>query len=518
MHRLKVTFRFFPLGMTLSLLMTFLSGQDAARAQQAESPRTSPGKEVESKIGELTAALAELRAEIAESQKEARELRSELQTARKELASFMAQPATAAKSSEGILKPDNTQIEERLGKIEEEQKLLGGKIDEQYQTKVESSSKYRVRLSGIALVNIFANRGSVDNQDVPSLAQGRGALDTSGNFGATVRQSILGLEVFGPKLAGAKTGADVQFDFFGGFPNTLDGVTAGIVRLRTATVHFDWSNSTLVAGQDAPFFSPLSPTSLASLAVPALSYSGNLWTWTPQVRLEHRIQFSESSKLILQMGILDPLSGEPPSAQFYRYPQAGERSGQPAYALRTAWSRTAWGVPLTLGVGGYYDRQNWGFHRTVDAWAGTADWDVPFSRWLSLSGEFYRGRALGGLGAAEGRSVLFSGPVLSPTSSIIGVDTAGGWSQLKFHPTEKLEFNGAFGEDVPYDRSIDRYTNGISYTDSSISRNQSGFFNMIYRARSNLLFSAEYRRIWTSGIYATKYTANHLNLSVGVLF
>ena len=38
-------------------------------------------------------------------------------------------------------------------------------------------------------------------------------------------------------------------------------------------------------------------------------------------------------------GILDNLDWESPSNSFYRTAQAGEMSGQPAYALRTAWSR-----------------------------------------------------------------------------------------------------------------------------------------------------------------------------------
>jgi hypothetical protein len=34
--------------------------------------------------------------------------------------------------------------------------LVQAKVDEQYQTKVESASKYRVRLSGIVLMNLLS--------------------------------------------------------------------------------------------------------------------------------------------------------------------------------------------------------------------------------------------------------------------------------------------------------------------------------------------------------------------------
>jgi hypothetical protein len=72
--------------------------------------------------------------------------------------------------------------------------LLGSKIDEQYQTKVESAAKYRVRLSGIVLMNAFRNVGASDNLDLPDYAQPPatpGAAQTS--FGATLRQSEIGL-------------------------------------------------------------------------------------------------------------------------------------------------------------------------------------------------------------------------------------------------------------------------------------------------------------------------------------
>src|SRR5262249_43306468 len=148
-------------------------------------------------------------------------------------------------------------IEARVSRLEEESQLQAGKIDEQYQTKVESASKYRVRLSGMALLNLFSNRGTVDNQDVPNIALAPSSFDARGNFGGTVRQSEIGLEVFGPQIAGARTIGDIQFDLGGGFPATYNGVTSGLFRLRTATIRMDWSRTSVVAGQDNLFFSPL---------------------------------------------------------------------------------------------------------------------------------------------------------------------------------------------------------------------------------------------------------------------
>jgi hypothetical protein len=324
--------------------------------------------------------------------------------------------------------------------------------------------------------------------------------------------------VFGPQLAGARTRADLQLDLGGGFPRALNGVNFGLLRLRTGTMRLDWAHTSIIAGQDGLFFSPNSPTSFASLAVPAFSYAGNLWSWVPQVRVEHRFTLGEDSSLLVQGGILDSQSGEPPVFDYYRTPQAGERSRQPAYATRVAWSRSLFGQPLRVGVGGYYGRQSYGFDRNVDGWAGMTDWDLPLGRQFSLSGKFYRGKGLGGLGGGIGRSVFFSGDPGSLYTQVRGLNSAGGWAQLKYRPASKLEFNGAFGQDAPYTADIRAFPNPQAYGDPTLTKNQGGLVNVIYRPRSDLLFSAEFRHLKTFTTDNGAYNADHVNLMMGVLF
>jgi len=483
-------------------------------------------------VKELSATIQELRAEVSRSRQETRQLRTELQGALEKLSSTSLSASAGGKVVPGVAEARTatqeppsppaataeTASEARLRRLEEDQQLLQAKVDEQHQTKVESASKYRVKLSGIALVNLFGNSGAVDNQDVPNLALPPGELATSGSVGATVRQSEIGLEVYGPTLAGAQASANVNFDFMGGFSYTSNGVADNVVRLRTATLRLDWTQTSIVGGQDSPFFSPLSPTSFASLGYPEFADAGNLWTWTPQVRVEHRLNVSESDRLLLQGGILDPLSGEAPASQFYRAPDGGEQSRVPAVGSRLAWTHGAGDHALSLGIGGYYSRQNYGAGRTTDAWAGTADWNVPLGNHFALSGEFYRGRALGGLGAAQGRSVIFDGPASNPYSDLIGLNTIGGWTQLKFKANEAVEFNAAFGEDNPFARDLHYFYEPSSYGYASIAKNQNAMLNVIYRPRSDLLFALEYRYLDTLQITNSKNTAGTLNLSMGVLF
>jgi hypothetical protein len=406
---------------------------------------------------------------------------------------------------------------ERAATLEEEYQLLSGKVDDQYQTKVESASKYKLRLSGIVLMNLVSNQGWVDNIDLPTLAGPKPPGDSGGSFGATLRQSELGFEAFGPNVAGARTRADLQLDFAGGFAVVPNGTNSGILRLRTGTMRMDWTNTSVVVGQDVAFFSPNSPTSFASLAIPALSSAGNLWSWVPQIRVEHRVVLSDASSLTFQGGILDPVSGEVPVSGFYRQAGPGESSRQPGYATRMAWTQNVFGQPLRVGVAGYFSPQDYGFNRTVDGWAGMADLEIPLGRQFSLSGELYRGKGLGGLYGASGRSAVYSGDPAASSTLVRGLNTVGGWAQLKYRPLNKLEFNTAVGTDNPYaaDLKLFSYTTGWN---SPVAKNQGGFVNMIYRPRSDLLFSAEYRRLVTYSLVNGENKAGQLNLSMGVLF
>jgi hypothetical protein len=413
----------------------------------------------------------------------------------------------------------NESLEGRVSKLEDNQQLIDAMAADQNQTKVESGSKYHVRLSGIVLVNLFENRGAVDNADFPAIATPSSPFESSNVLGGSLRQSQIRLQVFGPELLGARTSADINFDFAGGFPYAPNGAVMGLPRFRTGTIRLDWANTSIVAGQDFLFFSPLQPTSFASVATPPLSYSGNLWAWTPQVRIEHRIALSETSHLLLQGGILDSLTGDLPDSQFNRYPSWGEQSGQPGYAGRIAWSHRVFGQDITLGEGAYYGRQFWGFNRDVNGWAATTDLMVPLGLRFTFTGTFYRGAGLGGFGGGIGQGIVLSGSFDSPDAIVKGVDSMGGWAQLKFKPSAKFEFNGAFGQDNPFATQLRKFaaTTPAVYSHELLARNRSSFVNFIYWPKSNILLSIGYLHIRTFGL-DDSYGANNVNLTLGCVF
>jgi hypothetical protein len=481
------------------VLLGFCFWTVALMAQQA-SPSPNDMQRLQQEVEHLTSSLESMRSEVQACRDEIHNLRTELE---------------AAKSAQPGGPTDDSDTAHAIADLREDQSVTDSRVATLYQTKVESGSKYRLRLSGLALFNTFVNRGTVNTTSVPNLALPTPDGQPGGNIGATFRQTLFTLQAFGPEVGGARTSASVQFDFYGGFTRTLDGYVQGLVHLRTADIAFDWNKWSLHLMQDKPFISPLSPTTLAAIGTPEFAYSGDLWTWTPQIVAERTWQLSENVKPHLQFGFLDPFDGEAPTSFYLRQPEAGELSRTPAIAARQSWDFPLIGQTATVGYGGYFARQDYGYGRVVDAWAATLDWNVPFGERWGLSGELHRGLGLGGMWGAIGASVVYNGPETSQYASVIGVNTVGGWSQLKFKPAEKWEINGAFGEESPF--AADLLQNGDP-TYLPVLRNWTTMVNVIDHPRSNLILSLEYRHLNTVLFGGQTQTAEHINLGVGVAF
>ena len=499
--------------------MTVAQHTAATVSSNSESQLASVVEQLQRQIAKLETSVEELRSEASRYREETLELQRRLELlAKRDVPEQVSPPSAASYGDQESESASARSAAARLSKLEEAYELLTGKVDDQYQTKIESGSKYRVRLSGLAMLNMFSNRGVPYSIDSPGVAPPTSISYGAGSFAGTLRQSQIGIEAFGPEWAGARVSGDLRFDFAGGFPNTADGITLGLMRLRTGNVRFNWSRTSLTAGQDAPLFSPLSPTSIISLAQPEFSYSGNLWTWTPQIQVQHWFGLPSSQRITVTAGIVDSLTGEPPSSQFERLAQAGEASRQPGYTARVAWSRaTDEDRPLSIAAGGYFGRQNWGFNRGVDGWAATADWEIPLVRRFGLKGEFYRGRALGGFGAAAGTSVLSSDALQNKSAIVRGLDTVGGWTQASYQVSPVVQLNTGYGLDNPFSNELQQFAAVQSFY-PRLGRNRSAMANVIYRPRSDLLFSLEYRHIVSSRLGQPTASVENIGMGIGLLF
>jgi hypothetical protein len=203
----------------------------------------------------LSQTLEETRVELSESRSEIRQLRAMLEQVLRKMGEpdkptpgAVTRREQATDESSGNSQEAKPNDEQNLARItEDDWQIAKARLEELQQDKVESSSKYRLKLSGIALFNAFGETGHADNLDAPTVAVPQSPGASSGSLGASLRQSIIGLAGVGPNIYGARTSGDVQMDFFGGLPSGYGAATSGVMRLRVARVRFDWENTSVVA-------------------------------------------------------------------------------------------------------------------------------------------------------------------------------------------------------------------------------------------------------------------------------
>ena len=512
---------------SLCVLVTIVNSgssfaQNAPTAAAASKAPDLSGQELNSKIELLTRSLEQTQSELAKSRSEIEQLRAMLGEVLKRMdATGTPGPGTNAVTAitPGVAGAEPTAPVAQIS--QDDWDVLNARVEEQRQTKVESRSKFRLKLSGLALFNAFDTRGSVDNLDVPQIAVPRVAGSPSGGLGATVRQSIIGLTGFGPEIFGARTSADLQMSFYGGLPSGYTATTSGIANLRIARVRFDWENTSAMAGLDTPFFSPNMPSTYLSVAMPGFASAGNLWTYTPTIRVEQRFG-GTGSPFKLEAGVLDPSSNiNYTTNNNLRVASPSERSHLPTYAFRVSYERKSEERPASFGMSGVYSPQEYSGGYRVDGWAGVADWKFGLLPRTEVSGQFFTGRGIDGFGGLPENPYPIQNPVyynafVAPLLADVGV--IGGWSQLKYKVNARNEFNVAAGTGGRKSAAL-REVLARNFTPPLIpARNEMIFANYIFRPRSDLLFSAEYRRFRTYEVTGVPDRAGQVGLSVGFLF
>jgi hypothetical protein len=493
-------------------------GSIPVSAPTSSSTSDTRSVELEGKLEAISSALAVTHQQLEQSQQEMEQLREELAQIKKLLAA--TQSGSVESSSSGSPVDAAKATAAAIEALQEQQQTIEAQVKVHDQTKVESSSKYPLHVTGLLLFNSFVNRGRVDNIDLPEVALNNQSNTTgNGSAGASFRQTILGLQGYGPRIAGARTSADVNLDFFAGLAYSSYATSAGTVRMRTASINIDWTNDSIQAGLVVPLISPLSPTSYATVAEPALAGAGNLWTWAPQLKYAHQIPLQSGRRLQLEFGLWDPPTAGYSTNELFRLPSPSEASKQPGYESRVSYGTFTGEHPFLIGFSGYYSRQSYSGNQSVDSWAATTDWRVPLGTRFEISGEGYRGKALGGLGGGAYKDVLSGIYAATGLNAYRGLNAIGGWTQLKAHFTQSLEANASIGLDDGYAGDFHEFVFPPTVTSTQLrARNRMVFGNVIFRPKTYLILSPEYRRIWTWPIYGSVNTADIFTLSAGYQF
>jgi uncharacterized coiled-coil protein SlyX len=452
------------LSLTLLIFVCMCSGPGLfAQTAQSPSPESIPEQ-----IQKLTEAMARTQTQLEQSQHQLEEMREELAALQRQMAqagSAVPRPAQANPPSPPSTQATSPATAAAIDDLRERQAMQESQIATHEQAKVETESKYPVKLTGLLLFNGFVNTRQVDMAATPTVA-----LYGTGSTGASVQQTILGFDSRGPHLFGARSYADLRVDFYGSSGSgTYSAVytgyytaSAAILRLRTAHAGLQWPRTDAYFALDRPIFSPDAPTSLTAVAEPPLAWSGNLWTWNPQVGVTQDVGFAASYNLRLQGAFIDvgdaPLSvASASAAKSVVIPTSAEQSRWPGEEARIALLGPKLEEGAHIGFGGYFAPHLSPVGTRFDAWASTLDAKLLLPGRLQFTGTFYRGAALGGLGGGAYKDFGFRADPDSDEYYFRPYDDVGGWAQLKEKLSERVEFNAAFGQDNVFARELRPY-------------------------------------------------------------
>jgi hypothetical protein len=465
------------------------------------------------KVQKLTEAMSQAQKRLDESQREMDQMRAQLAALQQQVVQGHAEEAASSSAA---------QLSAAVEQIREQQSLEETQIATHEQAKVESESKYPLKLSGLVLLTGFVNTAATDDVVTPTLA-----LEGPGATGASLRQTVLGIDASGPNILNARTHADVRVDFDGASlsSGTANSYAGGLLRLRTAHASLNWNHTEAFFSLDHAIVAPNSPTSLTAVASSALAWSGNLWLWNPQVGMTQDIPTSTSRRFRVQAALIDVMN----APQIYStsattpsnivQPTTAEMSRWPGAEGRIALLGGADETGLQIGFGGLYAPHNSPGGTRFNSWAGTFDYRIPLPGRAEFSGSGYWGQALGGLGGGAYKDYVYRLNPLSPSGySFRTLDDFGGWAEWKERASEHLEFNVAFGTDQVPAAQLRPYAGDQSSYYLNLARNRTYTGNVIYRPSAYLLFSLEYRHLQSSPVNYYTATGDIIGIATGYRF
>lgn len=412
-------------------------------------------------------------------EKENRELADEVRSLRARLdGAPTAQVADSAQPSDGVATTDEKlQIQER-------------RIEELAQSKVESSQKFPVRLTGTALFNAFMNSKQSGGSEYPVVASPPGMAST----GATMRQTILGLEFRGPStILGGTVHGSVYMDFFGGTANQA-------VRMRTGSIEIDWRSTNLMVGIEKPIFNPREPSSLAQLAVSPLTGAGNLWLWLPQARLEQDLRIGSSSGLRARLGVIQTREAGPYAGSNIT---GNLEPSRPGLEGRLELFHNLDDDRRIEFASGFHVSQTHIGGFSVASQIFSMDWFANPWRRLEFTGAFYTGQNVTPLGA--GYQQGFGGY----RNHVLPVGSMGGWGQATLHLAPRLDLHLFSGQQDDKNSDLDP---------GRIGKNLLFGGNLYYHLAPNVILGLETTQLRTTYIGQGVRINNHYDLALAYLF
>jgi hypothetical protein len=368
------------------------------------------------------------------------------------------------------------------------------RIEEQAQTKVETSQKFPLTITGMALFNAFLNSrygGGVEYPTVATLAP----TPQSGN--GTLRQSIIGLRFHGPQtFLGGTVSGDLEMDFFAG------GVSFNsMFRIRTGSINLNWPTTKFMVGIDKPIFNPRDPSSLAQVGISPLTGAGNLWLWMPQARIQQDFAFNSNTGLRARVGVVGTHETPPydqPTIPVVVTPVRPGAEGRVEFYHELDSDRR-----LEL-AGGFHESITHAGGFSIPSRVYSGDWFFNPFKPVEWTGVFFTGQnvSLLGTGAVNQGYAVYR-------HNAYAITARGGWTQFTLHTTPRLDFHLFTG--------VQYYESGVLGV-NDVSRNMMYGVNLFYRLAPNVLLGPEVSQFRTLYIGSGTRITNHYDFALAYLF
>ncbi|HEX3685362.1 MAG TPA: hypothetical protein VHU83_22705 [Bryobacteraceae bacterium] len=416
-----------------------------------------------------------------------------LDTLEKQNEALIAEVQALRQTVKNAQAASNTQTE----RLQEQADVQGQQIKDQAQTKVASSQRFSLSLTGMFLFDSYLFTG----QTGPAFVAGSDFYGMGGSrAGATLRQSIIGFDFGGPQLpGGGQMHGSLSMDFYAQAANTQTGFD-DIFRIRRGVVSFDWKNRSVIVGQDKSLIAPLQPTSFAWVGIPPLSGAGNLWLWRPQIRYEERIALSSSTQATLQAGVLE--TDEYYTAPYLpssAYVQPARPALQARFQLQHNWSDE---TRIVIGLGAHASETHL-LGQSVPSRLVSLDAFYKSLRKLEISGTLFYGENFANLGGEP------PGVTVENDRTVIPIHGAGGWVQVALPVTSRLTFDVYTGRQANDTNDLNQY---------EIFRTLTYAGNILYRLSPNVIIGFEGSRNRLDDYEARELLTNRYDATVAYLF
>jgi len=392
----------------------------------------------------------------------------------------LSEQVRALQAQLGTAAPPPPTVEERLD-------IQQQRIAEQAQTKVEASQKFPIRVAGMALFNAFVNSKQSGGADYPVTAAPTGA----GHSGATVRQTIVGLEFGGPRaIWGGKVNGSVYMDFFAGGTNST-------MRIRTASIEIAWQDRSVAAGLEKPIFNPREPSSLAQVGISPLTGAGNLWLWLPQVRFEQEVRLGASSGVRAQLGAVQTREIGPYVGTVVPEAARPAAEGRVNFHHKLDDQRR-----LEIAAGFHASTTHAGGQR-IPSNLFAMDWFFNPWKAVEFTGVFYSGQNVAHLGSGTRQGFAIE------KGHGYALPSRGGWGQLTLHALPRLDFHFFTGQVDDANHDLEK---------GSIGKNLLFGGNAYFRVAPNVLMGLEASQLRTMYLGQGVRINNHYDLALAYLF